>query len=164
MSESNALDSQGTRVEFALPGSSIFTLLGETTTVSAFDGQASEYDVTHLQSTAQEKRMGLQAWGGASVDLNISGSDAGQKAIWAAKRDRTRLTWRFSYVDGSVDTFTAQVRKFSKEFGTDSVVKGKLELLINADVAMTWPKTTGTLLASTYKPTTDGSASTTDRT
>ncbi|WP_283149733.1 phage tail tube protein [Silvimonas soli] len=132
--ESTALDSQGTSVEFALPGSNIFTLLGEVQTVSAFDGQAAEYDVTHLKSKAKEKRMGLQDWGSASIDLNVSGSDAGQKAVRGAKRDRTRLTWRFTYVDGSSDTFTAQVRKFSKEFGVDSVVKGKLELLINGDV------------------------------
>jgi hypothetical protein len=76
-------------------GSSIATVLKaglwvkEMITFTGFDGEASDIDVTSLDSTAKEFKEGLPDNGNFKADFNYVAADPGQIAMRAARRART---------------------------------------------------------------------------
>jgi hypothetical protein len=78
-------------------------LVGEVTDFSGPGGQASIIDVTHLNSTAKEKLVGLRDEGQVSMSLNLSFSDAGQIALRADRATRTRRKCVIKFNDNTTD-------------------------------------------------------------
>ena len=98
---SNAIESQGS--VFAIGNADgppeTFTPVGELMTMSGLDGQASEIDVTSLQSTAKEFLMGLQDWGSFKLEGNYLSADSGQDKMRAAKASRAKKHFKAIGID-----------------------------------------------------------------
>src|SRR5689334_24688480 len=76
------------------------------------DGEASEIDITDMQSEAMEYLMGLPDEGKMSLGGNASMSDQGQQLMREHKRDQSAADFRLTFADGSpatVLTFSAFV-------------------------------------------------------
>lgn len=100
-----------------------------------FDGQASELDVTDLDSTAKEFRLGLQDWGTFSFDVNKDFTDPGQVALDTAKRTATLKTFKLTLPNLKTKTFDAYVKNTPLEGGVDAVLKATgVSLRITGDV------------------------------
>ncbi len=116
----------------ASPGE--FTLVGEVTDFSGFDGKAAEIDVTHLQSTAKEFLMGLQDFGNFSIDVNYIAADAGQVLMRAAKTSRAIQTFKITFSDASTATFQGYVLSNPVKGGVDAKVDGSFDVRITGAV------------------------------
>ncbi|QEZ47184.1 phage tail tube protein [Cupriavidus oxalaticus] len=102
---------------------------------SGFDGQASELDVTDLDSTAKEFMLGLQDWGTFSFDVNRDFDDAGQQAVDAAKRAGAQKAYKLTLPNGKTKTFDAYCKNSPLEGGVDQVLKTSgVTLRITGDV------------------------------
>lgn len=115
-----------------------FTAVNNLKTFSGFDGQASEIDVTNLQSTAKEFRLGLTDPGHFQVDMDQDNGDAGQLAMRAKQASGAIATFKLILPAGTTPTatFTAFVKSFSTSGGVDAVAKCSSQLRISG--AVTW--------------------------
>lgn len=111
-----------------------FSTVGEVVDFDGPGGSASVIDVTHLGSTAKEKRMGLMDEGQFSFNLNYVPDDAGQQALRAARAARSLKTFQLTYTDGTVDTFDGYVLSFSRSGGVDAKVSGSVTVEISGPV------------------------------
>lgn len=135
---SDAIESQGFLLEIGNADSPTdYTEVKEITNFSGLDGQASEIDVTHLQSTAKEFRMGLQDWGSFNCDVNFLSDDPGQTAVRAAKASRDLTPFRVTLSDGKTILFNAFVTSAPISGGVDAKVDGSFNLRISGDVTGT---------------------------
>ncbi|MDR5801202.1 phage tail tube protein [Caballeronia sp. LZ001] len=135
---STAISSQGSSfsVNTAASGAAqpTWTKVANVKSYSGFDGTATEIDVTDLDSTAKEKRLGLQDNGSFSLDLNVNYSDPGQSAMLAARAAGTSKQFKLGLPDGSAKTFFAFVKSFPIAGGTDTVLTSTVALTITGDV------------------------------
>jgi hypothetical protein len=113
-----------------------YTEISEVKSFSGFDGQASEIDVTHLQSAAKEFRLGLDDSGGFSFELNTINDDAGQIALLASKNAGTQKSYKLTLPSGDVATFEAYAKSFPITGGVDGIVASSVSLRITG--AITW--------------------------
>lgn len=90
--------------------------IGEVTTFSGFDGSSTIIDATHLRSTAKEKLVGLQDFGGATFGMNYV-SDTGQTRLRALKGGGQVGYFLLTLSDASVVAFPAYVQSFSVDVG-----------------------------------------------
>lgn len=137
MPASSAIESQGFKLQIAqYPASSpsAYTDVGEITAFQGLDGQASEIDTTHLQSTAKEFLMGLQDWGGFNVDTNYLSSDSGQDLMRAAKASRAIQNFKVILSDLNYFTFRGFVLAAPIQGGVDAKVAGNFSVRISGDV------------------------------
>ena len=112
-----------------------FTQIKEVKTFSGFDGQASELDVTNLDSTAKEFRLGLVDEGGFSFEMNQVNSDAGQSALRTSKNAGTIKTYKLTLPNAEVATFTAFAKSLPSAGGVDGVLTSSVALRISGSVA-----------------------------
>ena len=132
---SDAIESQGFLVEIGNGDSPLtYTEVKEVQTFTAFDGSAAEIDVTNLQSTAKEFRMGLQDNGNFSMDLNYLPADAGQVLVRAAKASRVIQDFRLTFSDATTATFQGFVTTAPRTGGVDGVVETSFTIRISGDV------------------------------
>lgn len=103
------------------------TSVGEVVGGSLFDGAANEIDATHLRSTAVEKKMGLQNFGGGSINLNRI-PDTGQTKLKALKASSASGVFGITAPDGTISAFNAFVMSFTCEFEADSIYKGQVKI------------------------------------
>lgn len=102
---------------------------------NGFDGQASELDITDLDSTAKEFMLGLQDWGTFTFDVNRDFNDAGQQAVDAAKRAGAKRSYKLTLPNGKTKTFDAYCKNSPLEGGVDQVLKTSgVTLRITGDV------------------------------
>lgn len=101
---------------------------------SGFDGQASEIDTTTLCSTAKEKALGLQDFGGMSADLNYVEDDAFQVAAKLAKADGLPRWFRLDKANGYKKVWKGLVRSFSDSGSVDGTNTGTLSVTITGEV------------------------------
>lgn len=135
---SDAIETQGFKLEIGNADSPLtFTEVKEIKTFNAFDGEAAEIDVTHLQSAAKEFRMGLQDWGNFNLDLNYLPEDPGQMACRAAKGSRQVQQFKATFSDGSFTTFDAFVKNSPRSGGVDAVVETSFSLRVTGDIVDT---------------------------
>ncbi|KAI3591655.1 hypothetical protein D9X30_3480 [Cupriavidus sp. U2] len=100
-----------------------------------FDGQASDIDVTDLDSTAKESISGLQDWGNFSFDVNKDFTDPGQLALDAAKRASQKKTFKLTLPNLKTKTFDGNVKNTPLEGGVDQVLKATgVNIKISGDV------------------------------
>ena len=116
-----------------------YTDIGNVRNLSEFEsGSASEIDVTHLGSTAKEKRLGLVDNGSFSLEIDHTNADAGQAALQARRLDGAAVNMKVILPSGTTPTasFSALIKKFSKNAAVDGVVKGTCDVTVNG--AVTW--------------------------
>ena len=133
---STAISAQGSSIEIntAASGEATWTKIKNIISFTGFDGAASEIDVTDLDSTAKEFRLGLQDHGKISFDMHIDRADAGQIALEAARKAGkvTQLT----LPNGDAATFSVLVKSTPITGGIDAVLKGSVETRVTGDI--TW--------------------------
>ncbi len=116
-----------------------YTAIANIKSISDFEsGSASEIDVTNLASTAKEKRLGLVDNGGFSLGIHHSNADPGQAALAARRADGAAVNMKVILPSGTTPTasFSALVKKFSKNAAVDGVVEGTVDITVNG--AITW--------------------------
>lgn len=135
---SNAIASQGFTFGVGVPAGvspSSYTLVGEIISASMFDGKAAEIDVTHLQSSAKEFRMGLQDWGQISLNVNYLPNDAGQNILRMAKASQGLQSFKVTFSNGTIAQFQGYVMSAPVNLGVDSKVDGSFDIRISGNVA-----------------------------
>lgn len=133
----NSIESQGVVIAYSSGGSpTSFSNIGNVVGFSGPGGSASVIDVTNLDSTAREKRMGLPDEGQFTVDLNLDPDNASHIALRAARRNRTRTEFRITYTDTtpSTDTFFGYVLGFAITGRVDEAVKASMTVEIDGAV------------------------------
>lgn len=134
----NAIETQGFKLEIGNEDSPLtYTEVSEITSFQAFDGQAAEIDVTHLQSTAKEFIMGLQDFGTLSVDVNYLTGDSGQDKMRAAKSTRVIQDFRLTLSDLTTALFRGYVLSAPISGGVDAKVDGSFAIRITGAVTGT---------------------------
>lgn len=88
-----AYESQGAVLYFSSDAAASTTAeahVGEVVDFTALTGAAAIIDVTHLQSTAKEKMIGLCDMGQITVNVNCVATQAGQVMCWTAMKNRAK--------------------------------------------------------------------------
>jgi len=101
---------------------------------SGFDGQASELDKTTMVSTAKEKLLGLQDFGGMSVEMQRVDDEPFQIEANKAKADGEPRWFRLVKKNGFVKVWQGLVRSFSDVGGVDAVNTASLAVTIDGEV------------------------------
>jgi len=136
---STAIDAQGAtlEVDVAVPGTPD-TAISNIKSFSGFDGEASEIDVTNLDSTAKEYRAGLQDFGSFSLEWNPNYSDAGQNDVRSAQASGDVKTFLLTLPNGSTAEFAGIVKNAQAiSGGVDAVVDGSVSIKITGSVTIT---------------------------
>jgi len=113
-----------------------YTKVANFRTYNGFDGQASEIDVTNLDSTAKEIRLGLVDFGQLQVELDHNLADAGQARLLQLYNIGALSAFIVSLPNGDVASFNGFVRKFSLQGGVDQVVRRQVDIRVSGPV--TW--------------------------
>lgn len=81
---------------------------------SAFDGEASDIDVTHLRSTGKEYLTGLPEFGNVSLNLWMpSSADTGQTKLRALREIQASAAFTITLASGQVAAFVGLVKSFA---------------------------------------------------
>lgn len=110
------------------------TQIKEVKTFSGFDGQASELDITNLDSTAKEFRLGLVDEGGFSFEMNQVNSDTGQSALRVSRNAGTIKQYTLTLPNAETATFSAFAKGVPTAGGVDGVVTSSVSLRISGSV------------------------------
>lgn len=130
-----ALESQSSTLEVGNGDSPLtYTAIGGLVSFSAFDGQASEIDITDLDSTAKEFIMGLQDFGTFTGETNYLPSDAGQTRMRALKASREVESFTFTDSAGNTATFNGYVTSNPFSGGVDAKIDGSFGIRITGAV------------------------------
>jgi hypothetical protein len=109
--------------------------VGEVIDFDGPGGSASVIDATHLTSTAREKLMGIPDEGQFTFSLNRVFSDTGQIAVFTARANRLKKSWKVTYTDTTVQEFEGYVLQFSTSGGVDDKVNGSVTIEITGAVS-----------------------------
>lgn len=113
-----------------------WTEIGELIDWDGPGGSASVIDITHLQSTAREKMIGLMDEGQLTLTVNFLDADTGQLAVSAARLARLEKDWKLVYSDAAVQTFKGYALAFSSSGGVDDKVSGTITIEISGEVSL----------------------------
>lgn len=113
-----------------------YTAILNVKSFSGFDGMASEIDVTNLDSTAKETRLGLQDFGKFSFDIHVDYADAGQNALRAAQASGAEKNFKLTYPNALVASFAGFVKGAPQSGGVDAVISGSVEVRVNGTVTV----------------------------
>ena len=107
MSDS-ALEAQGMTLSIGdtTESPAAFTAIPEVSSIQGPGGQASVIDVSDLDSTAREKRMGLQDEGQLTFVINYLPNNAVHTELRTAKANRTLKSWELTFTDSPASTWT----------------------------------------------------------
>jgi len=142
---SSVLNSQG--VELYWSNTTAYStastcLVGEVTDFSGPGGQAAVIDVSHLGSTAREKRIGLRDEGQVTLGVNFVPADTGQLALRSDRATRTMKKCVIKFndttaADSNKAIFEAYCSGFSISGGVDQKVAGQVVLEVANAVTYT---------------------------
>lgn len=136
---STAINAQGAtlEVDVAVAGTPD-TAISNIKSFSGFDGEASEIDVTNLDSTAKEYRAGLQDFGSFSLEWNPDYSDAGQNNVRSAQASGAVKTFLLTLPNGTTAQFAGIVKNAQAiSGGVDAVLDGSVSIKITGSVTIT---------------------------
>jgi len=114
-----------------------YTSISEVNDWAGPGGSAAVIDVTHLLSTAKEKRMGVMDEGQYTFALNRIFGDTGQDALETARAARNLKGWKLTYSDTTYQTWNGYVLAFSTSGAVDGKVAGSVTIEITGAVATT---------------------------
>jgi hypothetical protein len=132
---SNAIEAQG--VIIARGVGTVYTTIPEIKSFSGPGGSATIIDVTDLQSTAKEKRMGLPDEGQLQFTINYIPDNAVHQGLRQDRMDRVERDFRITFTDNSPATtwtFSAFVSGFSVSGAVDNVVEAQVTLEITGAI------------------------------
>jgi hypothetical protein len=142
---SSVLNSQG--VEFYWSNTTAYStastcLVGEVTDFSGPGGQAAVIDVTHLGSTAREKRIGIRDEGQMTLGVNFVPADVAQAVLRSDRATRTMKKCVIKFNDTTAAdcnkaVFEAYCSGFSISGGVDQKVAGQVVLEVANAVTYT---------------------------
>lgn len=135
------MKSQGTTIEVdtTTEGTPDTEVLG-IRNYSGLDGEASEIDTTHLKSDAKEFDIGLQDFGGFTLEWLTDYADEGQNSLRDAQASGAKKTIAVTFTDGTVAEFEAFVKNAQRlSGGIDATVDGGATLRITGAVSFTDP-------------------------
>jgi hypothetical protein len=99
-----------------------------------FTGEATEIDVTNLQSTAMEFRPGLQDFGDVTIEMQRDPSDPGQTELQAAKAAQSVRDFVLT-VDNAIEfRFSGFVRSLTAAGEVNGVLTGSSTIRITGNV------------------------------
>lgn len=99
------------------------------------DGEATDIDVTTLQSTRKEWRQGLADEGAFSVNFRRRDpNDVGQAAMYAARAAQDVREVVITFESGDVATFDMYVKSMPSTGGVDGVLAGTSNCKITGEV------------------------------
>ena len=134
---SSALDSQGVTLSYGSGASpQVWTAIPEISNIQGPGGQANEIDVTDLDSTAKEFRMGLQDEGSITLDMFYIPSNTAHAALRTARANQTLTTFRLIFTGSPTNswTFDAFVLGFEISNSVDDVTKASVTLRVSGAV------------------------------
>jgi len=134
---STALESQGMLFQRLADGSpTTYQTITEIKSFSGPGGSASIIDVTDLQSTSKEKRMGLADEGQISFTMNYVPTDAVHVLLRADRASRVIRGFKAKFTDAGPTawTFNAFVTGFALSGGVDGVVEAAVTLEISGSI------------------------------
>lgn len=138
---SNAIDAQGIVIARGSGTGSpeTFATIPEVKTFNGPGGSASVIDVTSLQSTAKEKRMGLQDEGQLTFTINYVPGDTVHAGLRADRANMTQRNFKITFTDdpATVWTFAAYVTGFAISGSVDGVVEASVTLEITGSITET---------------------------
>lgn len=111
------------------------TAIGDVVSFSGFDGTADDIDVTTLTSTAKEFLVGLQDFGGLSMELNLTNSDTGQAKLRALKAAGSQGTFSIELSNGEIAAFKAYVKSFTVSNSANDAARASVQLKIASEPA-----------------------------
>jgi predicted secreted protein len=130
------VDTTGKAITIGAPTATpaTFTNVANVKTFTGFDGSASEIDVTNLDSTAKEFRLGLTDPGQFAFEIDYDSANAGHVALRAKQVSGILTNFKLTLPNAAVITFAAFVKKFSLAGGVDAVAKTSVDLRISGAV------------------------------
>jgi hypothetical protein len=141
---SSAIITAGTVISIgttaATASSDTYTAIGEVVSFDGPGGSASVIDVSHLGSTAREKRKGLKDSGQFSITVNRIFSDVGQTALITAQDEDEPYNVKVLYPSGHIHYLKALVMEFKiTGGGVDDVLRGTVTFEITGAVTQVNP-------------------------
>ncbi len=132
-----AIESQGCVISYTVGSPTNMQAIGNVVSFNGPGGSATVIDVTNLDSTAKEKRMGLPDEGQFTMELNYDPDNTAHIALRNARKSRTRVEFRLTLTDTTATslTFWGYVLGFAIQGGVDAVVKASLTIEIDGAVA-----------------------------
>ncbi|MDY6844228.1 MAG: phage tail tube protein [Thermodesulfobacteriota bacterium] len=134
-----ALESQGVEFFWSETTSlSTSVKIGEVTGFNGPTGSAAVIDVTHLDSTAKEKMMGLRDEGQITLDCNLVASNTGQINLRTDRADRNLRKACVKLNDTS--SYQLQFDAYVTGFAISGAVDGKMTCGVTLEItgAVTW--------------------------
>lgn len=132
-----AVSAQGTKLYMGTesgPGSPTnFVQIKEVKTFSR-DGERPEIDVSSLDSTSREYRLGLKNNGNLSFEMNKVADDTGQLRLIAALSETEPSEFKLEYSNGDYDLFQGLVKSANPSGGVDEVVTVNAVVRITGDI------------------------------
>jgi len=101
---------------------------------SGFDGTASEIDVTTLESTAKEFRLGLVDPGQFTMTIDYDNTNAGHIALRSKQVSGLLTNFKLTLPNTNVITFNGYVKKFGLAGGVDQVAKTAVDIRISGPI------------------------------
>lgn len=116
----------GTYVSGGLWTPQTMTEVGEVRSITLFDGEDQEIDVTHLRSTGKEYLTGLAEFGSAQLTLWLpASSDTGQRRLRHLRESQASSAFTVTLPSGQVTAFMGSVKSFQI---TNIAVDGAVEV------------------------------------
>lgn len=114
----------------------VFNAIGEIRSISGPSGSAAEIDVTNLDSTAREFRLGLPDEGSVNVTFAYDPDDTYQEVLRSIRAARTSRNFKIELADSPPTTFSfvAYCTEFSLDTSVDEVVLVTATLRITGSV------------------------------
>ncbi len=138
---SNAVSAQNTQWKISSTVAGISpTTFYDIAEVKTFtnDGTRPEIDVSNLDSTAREYRLGLQDFGTFSLDMNHVPDSQGQQKLEEALASPDVWSFEIHYPDSSVDHFDGLVKSFPRpKGGVDQVLERTAQIRCTGVVTTT---------------------------
>lgn len=134
----HALKTQGVTIKRGNDNSPLtYTLIAEVTDFDGPGGQASEIDVTSLDSTAKEFLLGLRDEGDFSFTCNLVPGDTGQAGLRSDRDYATLQDFQITLTNtpATTLTFQAYVKEFRIKGGLDDKISASVTLRISGPVA-----------------------------
>lgn len=133
-----SIESQGCIIYYSDGGSpSSYAAIGNVTGFNGPGGAASVIDITNLDSTAKEKRMGLPDEGQFKIDFNYDPDNTAHIALRNARKSRTRTEFKLKLTDTTNTNlvFYGYVLSFEISGAVDAVIKGVMTIEIDGAVS-----------------------------
>lgn len=133
---SDAMTGEGVLVEVQHPTTLAWVEVKEVSDFNGPGGASAEIDVSHMQSTRKEFRVGLPDEGPFSFTVNFVPTDAGQTILRDARVARTQLAMRVTLTDAGTTTasFSCYCMEFTISGGVDAKIPAAVTCRITGAV------------------------------